>query len=355
MSSMTNSDKAVKNFLKQIFCGVGANSPYELSDFVNVLLDAVEHTDFTNNTCVRVGGPTGETVFSRLKNTDFEKINNAFLRVLRDIFVVLKRLFRNRKVGLAFDMTDEPYYGKVNGLWIHSQKPVRGSTGCFKFITVSCTDSITKFILGSLPVRIGADIVTLIKKLLEQARKFIHVEIALFDRGFDDLRLVEMLQQMNIRYQILWRKSKWTKKTFKKMQRGEIKEVNRTRTYSRGNTKHEVSARFVLIKKYKRFKQGQAYNWLFCTNTRHKWAHNYVDKYKKRWNIETTFRVLDTIQIKTTTKNEIIRYFIHMFCCLIYNIWKITKILECKITLKNFVVKIIEHIKQNTTNQVPDG
>lgn len=355
MSSMTNSDKAVKNFLKQIFCGVGANSPYVLSDFVNVLLDAVEHADFTNNTCVRVGGPTGETVFSRLKDADFEKINNAFLSVLCDVFVMLKRLLRNRKVGLAFDTTDEPYYGDVEGLWIHPQKPMRGTTGCFKFITVSCTNVQTKFILGSLPVRIGADIVALVKKLLEQARKFVHVEIALFDRGFDNLQLVDELQKMNVRYQILWRKNNWTKKIFKKMQRGEIKEVNRTGTYSRDKTKHKVSLRFVLIKKYKRHNKAKEYNWIFCTNTRQKWAHNYVDKYRKRWNIETTFRVLDNIQIKTTSKNEIIRYFINMFCCLVYNLWKLKNILECKITLKNFVVKIIKQIKQTTQNPIPDG
>ena len=67
-------DKCLKRFLKDIFFVVGRNSPYQLNDFVQVLLDAVEHTDFTNNTCVRVGGPTGETVFSRLKEADFERI-----------------------------------------------------------------------------------------------------------------------------------------------------------------------------------------------------------------------------------------------------------------------------------------
>ncbi|MFH1511432.1 MAG: hypothetical protein ABIF10_07100, partial [Candidatus Woesearchaeota archaeon] len=140
--------KRVKNFLKHIFCVVGKNSPYQLSDFVHVLLDAVEHTDFTNNTCVRVGGPTGETVFARLKDADFEKVKKAFFAFLKDCFAILKRLLRNRQIALAFDTTDEAYYGKVSGLWIHPQRPVAGSTGCFKFITVSCTDRNTKLILG---------------------------------------------------------------------------------------------------------------------------------------------------------------------------------------------------------------
>ncbi len=74
--------------------------------------------------------------------------------------------------------------------------------------------------------------------------------------------------------------------------------------------------------------------------------HSYVDKYRKRWGIETAFRVLDNIQIKTTTKNPIIRHFINMFCCLVYNLWKIANILECQITLKNFVAYIVEQILQ---------
>lgn len=140
------------------------------------------------------------------------------------------------------------------------------------------------------------------------------------------------------------------------MKKGEIREVNRQGTYSRDKSKYKIKLRFVLIKKYKRYKNCKAYNWVFCTNTRQKSQHFYVDKYRKRWNIETTFRVLDNIQIKTTTKNEIIRYFINMFCCLIYNLWKITNILEYIITLKNFVVKAVTYIKTRIALQhLPDG
>ncbi len=348
-------DKCLKRFLKDIFCGVRGNSPYKNSDFVRVLLDAIEHEDFINNTCIRIGCPTGETVFSRLKDANIDKINGAFYTVLQSIWNVLKRFLRNRKVALAFDITDEPYYGKVKGLWIHPQQPARGSTGCFKFITVSCTDRNNKFILGNLPVQIGADVVQLIMDLAEKARHFTNPEMLLFDRGFDDCRLIEALQNAGFRYQILWRKSKWTKNIFKKMKRGEIREVNRRRIYSRNKGKYKVKIRFVLIKKYKRYKNGKAYDWVFATNTRQKSQHFYVDKYRKRWNIETAFRVLDNIQIKTTTKNEIIRYFINMFCCLVYNLWKLFNIIECKMTLKNFVAKMVEYVKKIFIFAYPDG
>lgn len=345
-------DRAVKAFLEQIFCVVGANSPYKTNDFVHVLLDAIEHTDFTNNTCVRVGGPTGETVFARLHDVDFDGIKNAFYRVLDRVYTAISRPLRNRRVALAFDTTDEPYFGKVQGFYIHPYRPVRGSTGCFKYITVSIVDRDNKLILGSLPVRIGADIVKLVMQLLEHARRYVYIDVALFDRGFDDYRLVEALQNAGVRYELLWRKSKWTKAVLKSLKRGEVREVCRQGTYSRDKTTHRVRLRFVLIKKYRRYNKGKAYDWVFATNTRQKWQHHYVDKYRKRWGIETAFRVLDNIQIKTTTKNEVIRYFINMFCCLVYNLWKTTTIFERAVTLKNFVAEVVEQIR-NLLRAIP--
>ena len=73
-----NIDKYLKRFLKDIFCGVSSNSPYKNNDFAHVLANAAEHEDFITNSAKRVGGPTGETVFSRLKDANFEKIKTSF-------------------------------------------------------------------------------------------------------------------------------------------------------------------------------------------------------------------------------------------------------------------------------------
>lgn len=333
-------DKCLKRLLNDIFCGVSANSPYKNSDFLHVLVDAAEHEDFINNSAIRVDGPTGETLFSRLKNADFEKITSAFISVLDFAFSRIKPFLRNRKVALAFDTTDEPYYGKVEGLWIHRYQPVRGSTGCFRYITTSITYNDRRFILGSLPVRVGADTVALVMELIESAKRFVPIEIALFDRGFESYELADFLQRAKIRYQILWRKKAWITKELKKMKRGKMREILKERKYSKNKTKHKVKIRFVLIKKYKRNKKDRAYDWIFATNTRQASQHFYVDKYKKRWGIETVFRVLDNVRIRTTTKNEIIRYFINIFCCLLYNLWKYVRLFGIKLSFKNFIAKI---------------
>lgn len=350
-------DHDMKTFLTNSFCGTRSNTPYSTMDFVRLLLDAVEHQDFVHNTSLRLGGPTGETLFHRLKDVDTEQLMDAFCTQLVVTGRHMTRLLRNREVALAFDTTDEPYYGRVAGLWIHPYCDAKGSTGCFKFLTVSAVDRQNRLILGVLPVCVGADMVLLVERLLVQAKQVINPRLCLFDRGFDSYELVERLQTLGVHYQLLWRKAAWVKKELLTMDCGEIREVNRVGSYSKNKTKHKVRLRFVLIKKYRRFANGKAYNWLFCTNTRERWAHSYVDKYRMRWGIETIFRVLDNAQIKTTTKNYLIRYFLVLFCCLVYNLWKLAVLKNGSISLKNFIVAIIVFlptIKQRPIT-VPDG
>ena len=51
-------------------------------------------------------------------------------------------------------------------------------------------------------------------------------------------------------------------------------------------------------------------------------ASLYVKRYKKRWCIETIYRITDKIRIYTTSTNCIIGYFLFMLTCFVYNIWR---------------------------------
>ena len=336
--SSYNINKYIKNLLKHIFFVVGSNTPYKLADFLRVLLDAAEHQDFVNNTCNRLTGPTGETVFSRLQETDFEKIFSAFSLFLDNAFFLLRPKLRNRKIKLAFDITEEPVYGDVIGVWMHAEKPVRGSTGCFKFLTVSVVGQQERLILGSLPVRRGADIPKLVSALLDVAEKHIKTDDLLFDRGFDSYYLVDVLKQRRKKYLLLWRKQKFQKEIHAQMEYGETKEVVIERKYKMNFSSHKVMIRYVFIKR----KSEDDFDWVFVTNTK----KSLIPIYKKRWGIETIFRVLDNVQIKTTSKNAIIRYFLNIFCCALYNLWKIQVISGIKISFKNFVCLFVANIER---------
>jgi putative transposase len=337
-------DKPLKKFLTDIFYATKPNSPYQTGDFARVLTDAADRQDFVNNTSMRLGGPTGETVFARLKGVDIPVITAALLSQVQQFMPQIRRLLRNRNVALAFDTTDDPYYGSVEGLWIHPYCEAPGSTGCFKYITVSIVDRKDRCIVGCLPVRRGEYIEELIMMILDAIQHLVRTTLCLFDRGFDNYRLVALLKQRKLCYQILWRKDKWTKPILKSMKRGEIHEVIEEKKYTHNKTKHRVKIRFVFIKKYRRFHGQKAYDWVFVTNIRYKQKYQYVDSYRMRWGVETVFRILDTVRIKTTTKSHVIRYFLNAFCCLLYNLWKVLKTEGYEVSFKNFVAVILQQM-----------
>ena len=130
------------------------------------------------------------------------------------------------------------------------------------------------------------------------------------------------------------------------MKDGEIYEVHKKYKYSRDKTNIKIDSNFILIKQHEY--ENKKYNWIFATDLKLKSAKNYVMRYKKRWGIETIFRVTDNIRIYTTSTNPLIRYFLFMFTCFVYNIWKFFQtFLDEEFTLSNFNVNMIIYMFEN--------
>ncbi|MFQ6120819.1 MAG: transposase [Methanosarcinales archaeon] len=167
-------------------------------------------------------------------------------------------------------------------------------------------------------------------------KKVLPLKVVLFDRGFTSWELIHVLQKLKVSYIIFWKKQgDWYKEHFNKLEKGEFKRVFRTEKYYRDKIGYKVSSHFVLVKKLEY--EGKKYDWIFATNLKLEKAENYVKVYKKRWGIETLFRVTDKIRIYTTSTNHLKRYFLFLFTCLVYNIWKWAQIFIGEdFTLANF-------------------
>lgn len=354
------STKGLLGFLKYIFCVVGANSPYELTEFLHILVTAALSGDFVNNTSVKTQpAPNGQTVFNRLLESTHTKIELAFDSILESLIKKIKVVLRNRKVVLAFDTTYEPFYGDLNAnnFWIHGYRPVRGCIGCFIFITVSIVVGDKKFILGVLPVPIHWNKADYVEKLIKQSRKYVKIDACLFDRGFTDYELIHRLKNLHVSYQILWKKDKkretWLTKELKKLKPRQMKEYIKENGYFlKDKNKHYVRTRFIIIKEYRYDGDEKAYDWVFATNRKLKSQMWYIRGYKCRWGIETCYRILDEVKIKTTTIDEVKRYFLFVFSCLLYNLWKFANLfLKIKVTFQTFIFvffnMITEKIKKN--------
>ena len=122
---------------------------------------------------------------------------------------------------------------------------------------------------------------------------------------------------------------------FKELNSGGFKKVIRKEKFYRVKNRYDLTLRFIMIKQLEY--KNKKYDWIFATNLDLKKSEDYVKKYKKRWGIETIYRVTDKIRDYTTSTKSVIRYFLFMFSCLVYNIWKFFQMFLCEgFTLANF-------------------
>ena len=64
------------------------------------------------------------------------------------------------------------------------------------------------------------------------------------------------------------------------------------------------------------------FDWVFATSMKFRDASNMIKLYKKRWNIETGFRVCDEARVKTKSMRIVVRYFLFLCGIVLYDLWK---------------------------------
>ena len=177
--------------------------------------------------------------------------------------------------------------------------------------------------------------------MLEFIKEYLPIEAALFDRGFNSWELIDLLKKIKVPYIIFWKKQgEWFKNIFDKMNDGEFKRILREGKYYRCKHDYNVSSYFILVNQLEY--EDKKYDWIFATNLNFKSAEAYVKRYKKRWGIETIYRITDDIRIFTTSTNHLVRCFLFMFTCFVYNVWKFFQtFLGEDFTLSNFKVNMI--------------
>ena len=162
------------------------------------LLEASSH-----NTYIETVSNKADTIYLRIKDMPMIRMTYAYLNYIKRISEKLS--LRKKKVILAFDYTDEDFYGNVQGFDIHGWTGKDGVTGHFKFLTCSIiSDDIPEKIpLISLPIRMGHYKSSVILHCLELIKNYIgKIKLILFDRGFYDKDLMYELTKWKYPYLI---------------------------------------------------------------------------------------------------------------------------------------------------------
>jgi len=337
---------------KDSFKELDRRNAVKLSSINTSLIDAALNSAFVNESCKSTEEISKSQIIYRKLEGNINEIQFNFRKHAEKFLKMLKIFSRNRKFIISFDETEEPFYGELNkaenNLYIFDLTyETKGAKYCYKYLTAAITSSNgIRYILDAKIMFRGMYVEDEVYEMAKDIKEKIQIEAVLFDRGFG-WGVIGKLQQLNLKYIVFWKKQgSWYKEHFDKMKDGEFCEIKKKYKYSRDKTKYPLESKFVLIKQHEY--DGKKYNWIFATNLNLKTAKKYVMRYKKRWGIETIFRVTDDIRIYTTSTNPLIRYFLFTFTCFVYNVWKFFQhYIGKEFTLANFCTNLHKFMIEN--------
>jgi len=304
---------------------VAYNAVWDTVDYAKLLIDAASHNTYLE-TVKSEYLPDADTIHYHIESEEVNvaKLHETFHRVTDNN---LKKL-KNQWCILIFDYTYEAFYGYSVNAWINDYKPVRGSTGCFKFFSASLVVGNRKYFIESLPVNKLTNEIELMERVFKKLKELrIKVSVVLIDRGLaNDSKVLRLLESKCLRYLGLYPKYDNVKEI--------LLETNRTMFRIPFEVKG-VKTNLVVIK-------TDEHDWTFVTNLDLRKVWRYVRVYKKRWNIETGFRVCDEARIKTKSLDIRVRYFLFLIAVLLYNLWYL---LDRPTSFKRLVIRFWEYVE----------
>lgn len=337
-------EEILTKFTKQVFIQHKRKNAVKFSDINSVLIEAAANSAFVNESCKATEISQSQIIYRKLDENNIEKIQEKFKGNTLQFLKKLKIYSRNRKLIASFDETEEPFYGEFNkaedNLYLHDLVyDKRGAKYGYKYLTVAITcNSGIRYILDAIILRRGDFIEDYVYEMVKFLKELISIDVVLFDRGFDNWGIILKMQELKVHYMIFWKKSgNWYIEPLKKLKKGEFCEITKKYKYCRDKNGTWVYSKFVIVKQLEY--EDVVNDWIFATDLNKNTSEKYVKRYKKRWGIETIFRVTDSIRIYTTSTNPLHRYFLFLFTCLVYNIWKFFQFFMGEnFTLANFCV-----------------
>lgn len=242
-----------------------------------------------------------------IKESDKRLFMREFEKVVRFAIAKLKL----KKIKIAFDTTEDL-------TWIKESYHLRPSVYkhellCWNYLNVSIVEPY--FIpLMSIPYTMFNNLDNLVIDLLNYIKSLkIIVGLVLFDRGFYHAHLIDYLEKRNWNYLMLVPENKKVKDYIE--QTNYFNFFKHEFKYKKEMGSWRTSTTIIV----KRIDEKTC--WCYATNQ--KPSLNLTLEYKKRWNIETGFRIHDEARIKSKSKNSLIRFFYHLLSMLLIILWRL--------------------------------
>ncbi len=306
---------------------------YDTNKFLDLLTHVAMNHDFTENGSktfrfvMKENTPSADTLLYHIKKFSVEELKKSFMKAFEEIFRIAKKnnVFKKKKLDVAVDLHDWLYYGDKNDLMVCETKPQKGTMHCFRFATINIVEGGRRFTLLAVPMSVFSQKHEVLDELLSYAKKKININNVYVDRGFFNVKCIQVLQKHKVKWLMPAVQNTAIKKLMKEYNAPKILEY----TMGRKNF-DQAKFKLVIVNDESEVKRVFATN----LNVREANARYLFDLYGKRWGIETSYRVKQDFKARTTSKRYVVRFFYFMFSACLYNLWILANILVGLAVLK---------------------
>jgi putative transposase len=223
-----------------------------------------------------------------------------------------------RPSTVVIDFHDDPYYGKAESPYVVRGKHTRGTNSFFRYATVSLIEHGVNYTLGMRSVENTATRCEILKELITHAKKLVNVKVVLADAAFYTLEVMTFLDQEGITCIIRGSKTKGVTPLMENCENELTTEgAYKVMPYVMKSHARKRSAQVQLIV----YRQQATLRVLAVNNRCELKARDCIRLYKKRFSIETSYRMKHVVKAWTTSKKPVLRTVLFGMSCLVYTFW----------------------------------
>jgi len=261
-----------------------------------------------------------ETSFRyHLSKVDLDSLQEVQSKIL--IYIKDQILVPGKSYQFAIDFTNDPYYGEIVGTndgFVIKSKMEDSTTTFYSYVSLYITTKGQRLTLAVFPVKKGVSKVEYIQKFLAIINDLdVNIIVLCLDRGFYSNEVLSFLQSEKIPHIVPVKKHG---KDLKKILRGNH---SRYAQYTMMGTKEPLNLTLAIDVHYLQGKNKKFGNInlgyvVYGIDWKPRKVHLI---YKKRFAIESSYRMRNIVKAKTCSRNVVIRYLLTIVSFLLKNIW----------------------------------
>lgn len=295
------------------------------------------------------GLPSADTLLDRVKGLSPQLVDRQVRAALTQVFSAANTagLFKGRekKVMNAIDFHDKPFYGDKNTRMVVMGRYKASTCKFFRYATTNIVEQGKRFTLAAMPVSPFTTKDEVLDTLLGRMREYgLKSRLLLLDRQFFTIDVVQFLNEAGSRYLMPAKKNERVKKHIVAYARGKGPSVV---DYRMGDKYRGAEGTLVILRRT--LKRGKATrrkqeeksdkdlikeHIAFLTNLEVKGLEGRVKRevkrlprwYKKRFGIETSYRVKNEFLVRTSSTSDVVRWFFFALSVILYNVWVLSNV-----------------------------